>query len=121
MLARHHLSIALIAFLFGTSTTLAACPEPKELDMSIMLLNFQGPLVSPQLAEDMAAAFFRARYPSSLFQARLPGTTTDLGDRWKVMFENINYDSTIELTKRIPVQRLSVEICKSNAAIVRIT
>jgi hypothetical protein len=98
----------------------ADCPEPKALDVSMMLQNLQGPLVSAKLAEHIAADFFQTHYPDNLFKAKLPASTTDLGDRWSVTFDNAIYDPTIDLTKRLQVKRMGIEICKSNGAIVRI-
>jgi hypothetical protein len=100
----------------------AACPAPKELDISLMLMNFKGPLVSTQLAERIALAFFQVRYSATgMFDAKEPAETVDLDDRWGVTFENALFDPQIDSTKRLQVKKIGVEICKSNGAIVRIT
>jgi hypothetical protein len=102
-------------------TAFPSCPAPKELDMSLMLMNFKGPLVSTQLAERIAMAFFQVRYSGSgLFGAKEPAEIVDLDDRWGVTFENAIFDPQADSTKRLQVKRLGVEICKSNGAIVRI-
>jgi hypothetical protein len=120
MLTRPQLALGLLAFLLWTPAKSADCPEAKALDISIMIQNFKGPLVSAKLAEQMAIAFFQTHYPDNLFQAKLPASTTDLGDRWSVTFDNAVYDPAIDFTKRLQVNRMGIEICKSNGAIVRI-
>ena len=54
--------IGALACVLLVSTNFAACPEPKDLDVSLMLMNFKSPLVSAQLAELIAWDFFQVRY-----------------------------------------------------------
>jgi hypothetical protein len=99
----------------------AACPESKDLDVSLMLMNFKGPLISTQLAERIALAFLQVSYSGSdMFAAKEPAEIADLDDRWSVTFKNALLEPPVDLTKRLQVIRMSVEICKSNGAIVRI-
>jgi hypothetical protein len=119
---RRHFSIGTLALmLVAASARGADCPEPKELDTSIILLNFQAPLISAQFAEQIATSFFQTHYSANVFKAKLPATTNDLGDRWSVTFENTLFDPNVDRTRRLQIRRLGIEICKSNGAIVRLT
>jgi hypothetical protein len=111
---------AVASMLLG-STGLAACPEPKDLDISLMLMNFKGPLVSTQLAEQIAWAFFQVRYSgSNIFEAKEPAKIVDLDDRWEVTFQNALFHPPVDLIKHLQTKEMGVEICKSNGSIVRL-
>jgi hypothetical protein len=84
-----------------------------------MILNYQTPLVSDQLAEQVAWAFFQVLYSESgIFEAKKPATIVDLDDRWSVTFQNALFAPPLDLTKRIQPKEMGVEICKSNGAIL---
>jgi hypothetical protein len=113
--------LSALACLLLTSTAFAACPDPKDLDVSVMLMNFKSPLVSAQLAELIGWDFFQVRYSGSgVFEAKKPAEVVDLDDRWSVTFKNASFDPSVDLTKRIQVKEMGVEICKSNGAISRL-
>ena len=113
--------IGALACVLLVSTNFAACPEPKDLDVSLMLMNFKSPLVSAQLAELIAWDFFQVRYSGGgVFEARKPAEIVDLNDRWSVTFKNATFDPSVDLTKRIQVKEMGVEICKSNGAVSRV-
>jgi hypothetical protein len=118
---RESFALSTLAFILLVTPTFAACPEPKELDVSLMLMNLNGPLISTQLADHIAWAFFQARYhDGGIFEPKEPAEIIDLGDRWGVTFLNSLYEPPVDLSKRLQVKEMGVEICKSNGAIVRI-
>jgi hypothetical protein len=115
-----HLAALLLTLISVSPAAWADCADSKDFEISTFLLNFHQPLVSEPFAEKIAIAFFETHYPADMFKARLPASTVDLGDRWSVTFDNALFDPTVDLTKRIQVKRLGIEICKSNGAILRI-
>ena len=85
----------------------AACPEPRELDDSLIVMNLTGPLISSRLAGDIALAFLQAR-SQGIFEAKGAAEIADVGDRWRVTFENALFEPPIDLTKRFQVKELRV-------------
>jgi hypothetical protein len=62
----------------------ADCAEPKELDVSVMLLNFKQPLMSSELAEKFTRLFLQERYPANIFQLKSPAHIVDGDKTWSV-------------------------------------
>src|SRR5271165_2021352 len=87
-----------VASLLLTSTAFGECPAPKDLDVSVMLMNFKTPLVSAQLAELIGWDFFQVRYSGSgVFEAKKPAEIVDLDDQWSVTFTNASFDPSVDL------------------------
>ena len=98
----------------------ANSPEPKELDTSVMLLNFPRPLMSVTLAEKLTRSFLEEKYPANIFEITGPARIVDEGDLWYVSFENALYVSTEESMKSIIPKAIGLEICKANGQIWRL-
>lgn len=120
-MARASSVVGALASMLLMSTASAACPDLKDLDLSLFVMNFQSPLISAQLADHIAWEFFQSRYHGGdIFEAKQPAEIADLGDRWGVTFQNALFEPPVDLAKRLQVRALGVEICKSNGAIFRI-
>ena len=59
MLTQGRFIFSAVLSMLVSSAAVAGCPVPKDLDVSLMLINFKGALVSEKLAEQIAWAFFQ--------------------------------------------------------------